>query len=93
MKMSTENENLPTETAARSPISNPFLMFCIGAVAGTFTAWVPLSIAVYSNQTGYHLSHYLVLVAFAIVFGWLAVVQKEKFADTLSRVWNSMTFG
>lgn len=72
---------------------NRFLMFFIGLMVGLCIAFVPLSIAVYSTQTGYHLAHYLVLAISALFFGGLAVVQKAKFGDTVERVLNSMTSG
>lgn len=72
---------------------NRFLMFLIGLAVGLFIAWVPLSIAVYFNQSGYHLAHYLVLTVSSIFFGGLAAVQQEKFSNTIQRVLDSMTWG
>jgi hypothetical protein len=74
-------------------MQNPIAMFLIGAIFGLLVALVPISIAVYSTQTGYHLIHYLVLAGFSLFFGGLAIVQKEKFGDTIEQVLNSMTFG
>jgi hypothetical protein len=72
---------------------NPIAMFFIGLVFGLVVASVPLSIAVYANHSSYHLAHYLVSAGAALFFGGVAVVQKEKFGDTIERVLNSMTSG
>lgn len=72
---------------------NPIAMFLIGAAFGLFVALIPISIAVYSTHTGYHLIHYLVLAGFSLFFGGLAIVQKEKFGDTIQQVLDSMTSG
>jgi nucleoside recognition membrane protein YjiH len=72
---------------------NRFLMFLIGSIFGLFVAFIPLSIALYATQTGYHLAHYIVLAVSSLFFGGLAVVQKEQFGDTIERVLNSITSG
>ncbi|HTL89311.1 MAG TPA: hypothetical protein VL134_07910 [Leptolyngbya sp.] len=91
--MSTEEQKPSPEPIDTATIANPLLRFLIGAGIGTFVAWIPISIAVYSTHTEYHLSHYLALSLFGLAFGWLAVVQKDNLADMIERVLNSITLG